>query len=290
MKKILVISLVVLLFMLSACNTSSTNVEKNEDNNSTQTVNDTVEENKISTQGKYTLAECQEKEGFFVMYPDGSFDTYFIGNVLQWNHQYMTYGNDYWPQDLVVNLKKMERNKNSLKQGKLVLFWAQNENMTGKQESFYPVVESGYSLFRKNEENELEGLFYHNYFYEWHEGEVMYWSGAIEYETINGVQKEDYDAFPEIKEDSMYTSFPPNETYVIGSVEGTALIEKEYTTDYMYLIQGNEKMEYEITPTTDGYAVFDFSSTKPGKYIYAISYWNTEQSTRSVRSIYIEVE
>ena len=127
-------------------------------------------------------------------------------------------------------------------------------------------------------------------FLQWNSGHILYWTNPIEFETINGISKDEFNQYPQIEEGKLYQSFQPDETYVIGVVEGTTLIEKDYQTNYMFFKHSDESSAYKLNATADGYAIVDFSETPPGEYIFTISYWNTETSNRSVRSIYIEIE
>ena len=101
--------------------------------------------------------------------------------------------------------------------------------------------------------------------------------------------KEEYDSFPST-EGRDFGSFPANETFTIGVIEGTTLVEKEYTTDHMYFLHADESSPYTLTPTTDGYAILDFSDTDPGEYVFTVSRWDEDARSRKVYSTYILVE
>ena len=242
------------------------------------------------TQGLYTLEEAQEMTGLFILYPDGSFDRYYGGEILTWEGEYMTYGTDYFPEDLIMSVNKAENNRKRLEKGQLVLFWPYDNRV---RRGLFAVEESGYSLFRTDDEGDLEGLILTRGYAEgtlhpWNEGHIFYWSETADYATINGIPKENYNDFPST-EGREFASFPANQTYTIGIVEGTTLVEKEYATDHMYFLHADESTQYTLTPTTGGYAVFDFSNTEPGEYVFTTSYWNEESRSRKVVSTYIEV-
>ncbi len=248
------------------------------------------------SRGSYTLGECQEETGLFIRYPDGSFANYFTGYVLTWNVHAMTYGADYFPEDLVMSDVDKERNKERLDGGELVLFYPHTNRV---QKGLYPVRESGYSLFRLDDDYpreayRLEGLILTRgttdgrSFTQWNQNQVFYWSNTIEYTTINGIPAEDYDGFPSA-EGRDFASFPAHETYVIGTVEGTTLTEKQYESDYMYFLHEDESCEFGLTATTDGYAVFDFSNTPPGEYVFTISYWDEDAGGRRVKTAYFDL-
>lgn len=246
----------------------------------------------IQMQGWYTLEEAQEMTGLFILYPDGSFDRYYSGSVLTWIDSYMTYGTDYFPEDLVISINKAEYNKELLSKGQLVLFWPYENRV---RQGLYAVEESGYSLFRTDDDGRLEGLILTRgsttgtTLTQWNQNQVFYWSNSVNYTTINGVLKEKYDGFPSA-EGREFASFPANQTYTIGVVEGTTLVEKEYETDHMYLLHADNGSAHTLTPTTNGYAVFDFSDTEPGEYVFTTSYWNEDSRSRKVVSTYIVIE
>lgn len=246
----------------------------------------------VQKQGWYNLEEAQEMTGLFILYPDGSFDRYYSGSVLTWEDSYMTYGTDYFPEDLVISINRVEYNKELLNRGQLVLFWPYENRV---RQGLYAIEESGYSLFRTDNDGKLEGLILTRSsstgttLTQWNQNKVFYWSNSVNYTTINGVLKEKYDGFPSA-EGRDFASFPANQTYTIGVVEGTTLVEKEYVTDHMYLLHADESSQYTLTPTTGGYAIFDFSDTKPGEYVFTTSYWNEDSRSRKVVSTYIVIE
>lgn len=244
------------------------------------------------TQGSYTLEEAQEMEGLFILYPDGSFDRYYGGYVLTWNTQPMTYGSDSFPEDLIISTSRIDRNKSALNGGQLVIFWPYENRV---RDGLYAVEESGYSLFRTDDEGDLEGLILTRGsttgtgLVQWNQSHTFYWSNSINYTTINGVPKEQYDGFPST-EGRDFGSFPAHQTFTIGVIEGTTLVEKEYETDHMYFLHADDSSPYTLTPTTDGYAIFDFSDTPSGEYVYTVSRWDPDRRARRVVSTYIVIE
>lgn len=245
----------------------------------------------VEWEGSYTLSMIQDDPGLYVRYADGSFDKYYTGDVFTWDMNAMTYGADYRPQDLVISEGSISTNKSNLEKGQLVLVWPYDNRVI---EGLYAVEESGYSLFRTDADGDLEGLILTRGsttgkdFVQWNEGHVFYWSNSVEYNTINGMLKENYSEFPSA-EGRDFASFAPNETYTIGVVEGTALVEKEYRTNYMYYLHAAETSSYTLTPTTDGYAVFDFTNTAPGKYVFTVSRWDDKEDARRAVSTLIEI-
>lgn len=243
------------------------------------------------TQGSYTLEEAQEMEGLFILYPDGSFERYYSGYVLTWNSQLMTYGTDSFPQDLIISTSRIDRNKAKLNGGQLVIFNPYDRVIEG----LYAVKESGYSLFRTDEEGYLEGLILTRGsttgtgLVQWNQNHTFYWSNSIDYTTINEVPKEQYNKFPST-EGRDFGSFPANQTFTIGVIEGTTLIEKEYKTDHMYFLHADSSSSYTLTPTIDGYTIFDFSNTPSGEYVYTTSHWDKDRGVRNVISTYILIE
>ena len=87
-----------------------------------------------------------------------------------------------------------------------------------------------------------------------------------------------------------FGSFPAHQTFTIGVIEGTTLVEKEYETDHMYFLHADDSSPYTLTPTTDGYAIFDFSDTPSGEYVYTVSRWDPDRRARRVVSTYIVIE
>lgn len=255
---------------------------------------ETPKETEAATQkhGWYTLEEAQEMTGLFILYPDGSFDRYYGGYVLTWDTQPMTYGSDSFPEDLIISTSQMERNKSALNDGQLVIFWPYDNRV---RDGLYAVEESGYSLFRTDDEGDLEGLILTRGsttgtgLVQWNQSHTFYWSNSINYTTINGVPKEQYDGFPST-EGRDFGSFPAHQTFTIGVVEGTTLVEKEYETDHMYFLHADSSSPYTLIPTTDGYAIFDFSDTPSGEYVYTVSRWDPDRRARRVVSTYIVIE
>lgn len=242
--------------------------------------------------GSYTLEEAQATEGVFIRYPDGSFDRYHNGYILTWDDEYMTYGTDYHPRNLVMKLDSVVYNEWLLSEGQLVLFWPYDNIV---EQGLFEVEESGYSLFRTDDDGALEGLFLTcasatgTALTQWNQNKVFYWSNDINYTTINGVPKEQYDGFPST-EGRDYGSFPDRQTFTIGVIEGTTLVEKEYRTDFMYLLHADTSSPYTLTPTTDGYAIFDFTDTPPGEYVFTISRWDSDRDSRMAHSTYIVID
>lgn len=245
----------------------------------------------VDWEGSYNLSMIQDDPGLYIHYSDGSFDKYYTGDVFTWDMNAMTYGADYRPHDLIMSEGSTSSNRSKLEKGQLVLVWPYDNRVI---EGLYAVEESGYSLFRTDDEGDLEGLILTRGstsgkdFVQWNEGHVFYWSNSVDYKTINGVSKENYFDYPST-EGRDFASFAPNETYTIGVVEGTALVEKEYRTNYMYYLHADETSPYTLTPTTDGYAVFDFSNTAPGKYVFTISRWDDKDDSRRAVTTLIEI-
>lgn len=292
MKKIIPLILILMMSvtMFTGCRKPNDESENNLDA-TTEAFSPAVTVSAEQTQGQYTLEEAQEKTGLFILYPDGSFDRYHSGYVLTWDDEYMTYGTDYRPKDLVMNLDSIGYNEWLLSEGQLVLFWPYDNRV---EQGLFEVVESGYSLFRTGDNEKLEGLFQPSSnvigsLTQWNENKVFYWSNFANYTTINGIPREKYDGFPST-EGRTYASFPARQTYTIGVVEGTTLVEKEYKTDHMYLLHADSSSSYTLTPTAEGYAIFDFSDTPPGEYVYTVSRWNPDSSSRWVFSTYIVID
>lgn len=294
---LLVIIVVIITSVFCACGTNHglisevpTDDKSTEATEASEIVVDTAPVEQM--QGWYSLEEAQEKTGLFIRYPDGSFDRYHNGYVMSWDeYRSAAHGIDYVPKNLVINVSAVEANQNLISQGQLVLFWPYQDDV---RQGFYSVEESGYSLFREDDDGKLEGLFKTRSITanadlsQWSQNAIFYWSNNINYTTINGILKEKYNEFPSTDGREL-GSFPANQTYTIGVVEGTTLIEKEYKTDYMYMLHSTEKSDFSLIPTTDGYAIFDFSDTDPGEYVFTTSYWNQERRSRPVVSTYIIV-
>lgn len=238
--------------------------------------------------GEYTLSECQANPGLYILHSDGSFSKYYTGHVLYWNEQPMTYGTDPWPEDLVISNWIAQNNIELLEQGQLVLFFPYDDRVL---QGLYPVTETGYTLGLHDSDLNLVCLFHTlnstNAFSKWTAGETFYWSNVVDCTTINGINSEDY-VFPST-EGRDFSSFPPGEEYTIGIVTGTTLEEETYNTDYTYFLHDEESVDYKLNATPDGYAVFDFSDTPVGEYVFTISYWNSTKHTRKVWSTNINV-
>lgn len=294
---VLLFTLLMMLGALCACSQTTedysvSSKETTEHHNSTseETMEpETTTEPTVAMHGEYTLEQCQESPGFYVLYDDGSFDRYYGGWVMNRSKTVYTYGNDYGEyEDLIISIGAIEHNKKILPEGKLVLFWPYD---TIVWQGLYAVEESGCTLFRVNEDGKVEGLFMHEGntlrgMDLWRQGN---WKGSYNYTTINGVSKETYDGFPTAS-GKRYLSFPANQTYTIGAVEGTTLIEKEFRSDVMWFLHDSTESNLTLHPTTGGYAVFDFSDTAPGEYVFTISYWDMANKTRRGITTYILLE
>lgn len=239
-----------------------------------------------TTIGEYTLEECQERPGLYILHSDGSFSWYNIGSPLYWNDQPMTYGTDPWPEDLVMYNWEVQSNAELLNQGQLVLFFPYDEMVV---QGLFPVTESGYTLGRTSEEFKKICLFHsqgsETDLSEWTQGSSS--RNHVDYTTINGIDKNDFD-FP-TTEGARFSSFPPGEEYIIGRVSGTTLVEETYKTNYTYFLHEENPVDYTLNATPDGYAVFDFSDTPVGEYVFTISYWNSSKKTRKVWSANVNV-
>lgn len=238
-----------------------------------------------TTIGEYTLEECQESPGLYILHSDGSFSWYRIGNPLSWNYRPMTYGTDPWPEDLVMYNWEVQSNAELLNQGQLVLFFPYDEMVV---QGLFPVTESGYTLGRTQDSKKI--CLFHS---QGSETDLSEWTAGsdnlnyVDYTTINGIDKNDFD-FP-TTEGARFSSFPPDEEYTIGRVSGTTLVEETYKTRYTYFLHEENPVDYTLNATPDGYAVFDFSDTPVGEYVFTISYWNSTKRTRKVWSANVNV-
>lgn len=221
--------------------------------------------------GANTLEECEY--GFYVMYPDNTLDKYYSGELLDWDI--------YHPSGLVESNDAIEENQTHYQNGTLVLFCPYNIISEG----LYPVVESGYSLMQ----NGLIGLFCSDS----SSGKLLQWKATtdpwstFDYESINGIDKSEFE-FPST-EGRRFSTFPPNEEFTIGIVEGTTLTYKTYSTKCQYFLHDEQSETYSLTATTDGYAVFNFANTPPGDYVFHITCVQDDTHYKSL-STYLHID
>lgn len=257
--------------------------------------------------GIFTIEDLANEDGFFVKYPDGSFDKYRAGTEINWGQpEYYTYGTEWCPTNIVLSTERDSRNIENLKKGALVFKTSQNEKVMS---GIYPVVESGFAMSGVNIDGIIETLFWldekGNDFwvvdgtkiepqYQYH------FSRLRDIISINGVEPGTVSIF-EKEENKTYVTLQQGDVFVIGEAEGTALKELEYVVDRKYYLSTlnfwEKPYEYsedyyplELQPTTDGYAIVDFSNIPDGDYIITYSYWSEKTNTRWAYMIHICIE
>lgn len=238
--------------------------------------------------GSYTLEDCQERGGtsFYVRYSDNSFDQINKGYVLDWgNGAPYTLGTVYRDfHDLIIDASADERNPTITDDNQLVLFCSEDFFVSYRIEA---VESSGTTISRINEDGKREAIFFSNSIKDgslrcdqyWVAGksirEVDNGTPKIECTYINGFAVGDHPGLP-LAEGTWHCNVPEGETYKLGVVEGTTLVEKEYIADARFYIQSDEDEYYEfkMIPTVDGYAIIDLSDIPNGEYILQVYWWD----------------
>lgn len=251
--------------------------------------------------GHYELEECRDP-GIYVLMPDGSFEPYWSGDVLYWSHDAMTYGTESYPDSLIMDENQYHANNENLKKGELVLFCSEDYlAMNG----MFPVTESGRAL-SSYDAGKITVLLMQNsidyndhiVFDSWEiDSEGCKWV-ETQIETIDGILLEDSKDTYSVEEKRWHVDIPEDTIFKMGISEGTTLHEKEFRADYMYFLQeaslgyrgSEDKYEFKLRSTVDGYAVFDFSDIPAGDYILNVSWWSEETRGRRVIPTFIRIE
>lgn len=242
--------------------------------------------------GEYSVSDIQNKSGFYVKYPDGTFDIYQGGIPLVWEGpDPMTYGADYTPKHLLMHNDELTCNANRIsKGGELVLVYPSDNRV---RSGIVPVDYSGMTMARYNENDKLEAVFVAKvdtgvYLSSWTTGGSIK-RGVLNCSTINGIPFEEYSVNFDYSGYNKYLSLPKDEVYTLGIASGSSLVETEYSVATTYFFQQNiTPYELKLNPTVDGYATIAFSDIPAGEYVLYYSYWN-DNNNRSALTTYVTV-
>ena len=263
-----------------------------------------VSEKTAQRMGTYELEDCNDP-GIYVLMPDGSFEIYRSGYVPYWRNELMTYGTEAYPSGLIMPELRYKMNSKNLEKGELVLFCSEDYIVMN---GMFPVTESGRALSCYDEETDkttillMENSIDYNDHVVFDSWEFIYGNGGCkkvetQIETIDGILLEDYKDTYSV-EGRRHVDMPEDAVFTMGVSEGTTLFEREFEADYMYFLQSvdlgdwgsEDKYEFKLRPTTEGYAVFDFSEIPPGDYILNVSWWSEETRDRKVIPTFITIE
>lgn len=248
----------------------------------------------VDWQGSLSLSYIKNDSGFYVKYPDGSFDNYDSGSPLIWEGpDPMTYGADYTPMHLIMDNYGVTANAEKLSNGELVLVCPYDNRV---RSGIVPVDYSGMTMSRTNEDGKKEAVFVSKvdtgkvYLSLWIRGKRSSNGSAFSCNTINGIPVDEYGVNFDYSGYNKYLSLPKNEKYTLGVVSGASLVETEYSVNSTYFFQENVvPYELKINPTVDGYATIDFSGIPAGEYVLYYSYWD-EDSGRTALTTYVTVD
>lgn len=242
--------------------------------------------------GAYSVSGIQNKPGFYVKYPDGTFDIYWEGIPLVWEGpDPMTYGTDYTPEHLIMRSDELTYNANKISKGRELVLVYPSDNRV--RSGIVPVDYSGMTMARYNENDKMEAVFVSKvdtgvYLSSWTAGSSIK-HGVLNCGTINGIPFEEYSVNFDYSGYNKYLSLPKDEVYTLGIASGSSLVETEYYVATTYFFQQNiEPYELKLNPTVDGYATIDFSDIPAGEYVLYYSYWN-DNNKRSVFTTYVTV-
>lgn len=249
------------------------------------------------TQGSYTLAECQtgSDPALYVRYPDGSFAKIYNGAVLNWSdYPAKTYGAYYDNSDLIIKSALDDRNPTINSENQLVVFCSLDTDVIY---NISPVSAKGCTITRNNEDGKWEAIFLSNSEADnslycskyWRAGSSMKSTSEAGFDCtyINGISVGEYPGIA-LAEGTDFCDVPAGDTFMLGVVEGTKLVEKEFTADARYYIQADTRDDLKMTPTVDGYAIVDFSDVPAGEYIIHIIWY--EGKSRCALSTHITVD
>ena len=248
----------------------------------------------VDWQGILPLSYIKDRSGFYVKYPDGSFDEYEGGSPLIWEGpDPMTYGADYTPNHLIMDNYEVTGNQEKIQKGELVFVCPYDNRV---RSGLVPVEYSGMTMSRTNEDGKKEAVFISKYDSGeintdlWIRGKRSIYNTGFNVNTINGIDIDEYGQNFDYTGYYKYLSLPKGEKYTLGIVSGASLVETTYYADSTYFFQKTDVAPYELKlkPTVDGYATFDFSEIPAGEYVLYYSYWDDDDG-RIAYTTYVTV-
>lgn len=278
-------SSVLVLAMLTACGqeaaseSSSSSVDEGETVYSSDNVADsetpeesTAVSSEATQQKGATLETCKQVGGIFMAMDDGTFVKYnpFRGTVDKENYTYMS--------EAIWYDSTMEQPVDKLC---FFMFPGYEESNFGM--SLYPVETSNFYpsviVPGRDEPWPVTAILWNGSSDDDHVIFNLEKGGEFEnmrIDTIDGVKAGASIPFQQVTESFLWYAFPKeyeHETITIGYTSGTTLREQECEVDYYLGKYGKyiSEDEYDITATTDGYAVLDFHDVPDGLYVMVVS-------------------
>ena len=266
-------TLIFLCSILCACSHSPI------ENSSNSTVPSTTLSTTPSTQGDYSIDDLQSAgaTGFFIQYKDGSFDRYHSGKVLSWEGpRLMTYGNEYFYQHLIIDAWRDNLNEHSAASGQVVLFCS---NSTRFRSDLTPIEFGGNTISTTHEEKDAALFFYKkhgNYGADiWIHGKGIQYINSKSSITINDVPLDAWCSSFSFDNSRSYASLNEWDELSVSIGFGATLYTYEGSVDqHFYFQKQDETQTLNLIPTTQGYAILDFTDIPAGEYIYNYSYWD----------------
>lgn len=244
----------------------------------------------VQKKGALTLEDCQSvsEPAMYILYSDGSLDKLYNGAVLNWSkYRAPQYGAFWENKDLIISSSSDVLNPKINSSNQLVIFCDIDNNdfdVTSRYAEFNiaPVLAKGCTISRTNADGKWEAIFFGN---NEDDGSLYcsrYWrigrsmkspeEEGFDCTYINGIAVGDYPGIP-LTEGTEYCNLQEGDTYKLGVVEGTALVEKEFAVNANYYFQG-ENTRIEITPTVNGYAIANLEDFSAGDYIVQIAWYD----------------
>lgn len=246
-------------------------------------------ESAVKSLGAYTLDEVKSGGyGFYIMYEDGSFDRYYSGNVLTWEGpRPMTYGSDYIPEDMIISISKDRSNREKIQHGKLVLVCSETNRV---EYSLTPVEFSGNALSTTAEGKTIAIFLSKSSLYYWSSGSNIGGYGASIIK-VNNTPLSDWGANLESENSRGYFPLQAGQEMEISIAYGATMETFDCVVDHCYYFQDRDaEMDLKFDPTTEGYAIIDFTDVPAGEYLIHYSYWNESSRARSVLATHVVVE
>lgn len=249
--------------------------------------------------------------GVWVQYSDGSLSPYYGGNILRHDEAYMTYGTDYLPDDLVMRDILVYLNNSLLEDVEnLVMFWP-SKYETVSIGGLFKVEEWGRGLTGRNgdylarRDGAILKIDYNRFALSW----PLDYTSLLIYDLDNNVEEaitreefEQSEIFTSAKQnENEFASFKFNHSYEIDIIDGTTLTHTGGRSEVLYFLYSADNdmtvsksdenlIPFNQIPTTNGYAILDFSDTPAGEYVFVMSFWDMERDCRIYYSTFLAID
>lgn len=245
----------------------------------------------VNSIGDYSVDDIKSGGyGFFIMYDDGSFDRYYSGNVLTWEGpRPMTYGADYIPENMIISISKDRANREKINSGKLVLVCSETNRI---EYSLTPVEFGGNALSTTVEGKTVAMFLTKSSVDYWSSGKNIGWFGSGMYTIkVNNTPLSDWCANLEAENSRGYFPLREGQEMEISIAYGATMESFDCVVDLCYYFQNRDtELDLKFEPTSEGYAIIDFTDVPAGEYLIHYSYWNEESRARSVLATHVVVE